>query len=60
MNEEKLIQSSQQMDLIYSQSGTLYDLIPLAARPASDPTRPLKEPRVDGVIGYVSQIDRLT
>ena len=60
MTEEQLIQSSQQMDLIYSQSGTLYDLIPLAARPTSDPARPSKEPHTDGVIGSVSQIYRLT
>ena len=50
MIEEKLIQISQQMDLIYSQSDKLYDLIPLAVRPASDPSRPLKGPHADGVV----------
>ena len=60
MTEEKLIQSAQKMDLIYSQSCTLYDLIPLVARPTSNPARPLKGNHVDGVIGSVSQIDRLT
>ena len=60
MNEEQLIYSSQQMDLIYSQSDTLYDLIPLVVRPASNPSRPSKGIHVDGVIGYVSQIYRIT
>ena len=48
------------MDLIYSQVGTLYDLIPLIERPASDPKMLSKGPHVDGVIGFVCQIDRLT
>ena len=48
------------MDLIYSQLGTLYDSIPLVARHASNPFRLLKGHHVDGVIGSVSQIDRLT
>ena len=60
MTEEKLIQISQQIDLIYSQLGTLYDLIPLAARPTSNPEGPSKGPHVDGVIGSIIQIDRLT
>ena len=60
MTEDQLIHSAQQMDLIYSQSDTLYDLIPLAARPAYDPAKPPKGPYVDGVIGYVSQIYRIT
>ena len=58
MTEDQLIQSAQQMDLIYSQSSTLYDLIPLVARPASDPTIPSKGPHADGVIGFVIQIDQ--
>ena len=60
MTGEQLIQSAQQMDFIYSQSGTLCDLIPLAARPAFDPARPSKGPHADGVIDFVIQIDRLT
>ena len=57
MTKEKLIQSAIQMDLIYSQSGTLYDLIPHVARLASNPSRPLKGAHTDGVIGSISKID---
>ena len=60
MTEEKLIKSFQQMYLIYSQLGTLHYLIARAARLASGPAGTLKGPHVDGVIGYVSQIDQLT
>ena len=60
MIEEKLIQSAKQMGLIYSQLSTLYDLIPLAARPAFDPASPLRGPHVDGVIGSIIQIDQVT
>ena len=60
MNEEKLIQSSQQMDLIYSQLGTLYYLIPHTVRPASNPSKQPKGPHVDGVLGSITQIDQLT
>ena len=57
MTEEKLIQSAQQMDLIYSQSSTLYDLIPHATSPVSNRARTPKGSHADGVIGSVSQID---
>ena len=60
MTEEKIIHSSQQMDLIYSQSSTLYYLIPLVVRPSLDLAMLLKGTHADGVIGSVSQIDRLT
>ena len=60
MTEEQLIQSAQQMDLIYSQLSTLYDLIPLVVRPASDLARLSKGTHVDGVIGSIRKIDRLT
>ena len=42
ITEEKLIHIAQQMDLIYSKLGTLYDLIPLDAIHTSDPARPSK------------------
>ena len=60
MAKEEIIQSAQQMDLIYSQSGTLYDLIPLAAIPTSVLERPSKGPHADGMIGSIRQIDQLT
>ena len=45
------------MDLIHSQLNTLYDLIPLAARPMLDLARPLKGTHAYGVIGSVRQSD---
>ena len=56
MTKEKLIHISQQMDLIYSQSCTLYDLMPCVTRPMSNLDRTLKGPHVDGFISSISQI----
>ena len=39
---------------MYSQSGTLYDIIPQASRPSNDKSRPALGPHVDGMIGFVS------
>jgi len=56
VNEEQAIAHAQYLDLVYSQSGTLYDVLPDAHRPSSDlmtynsPTGP----PVDGVIGSVT------
>lgn len=41
---------AQYLDLVYSQSDTLYDLIPNAPRPSNDPSRPSTESHVDGLI----------
>ena len=43
----------QYLDLVYSQSGTLYDLIPHAPRPTTDPSRPTAEPPIDGILGSI-------
>ena len=53
ITEEELILRAQQLDLIYAQSGTLYELIPHASRPTFDLTKPLPGPHADGVIGSV-------
>jgi hypothetical protein len=45
---------SQHLDLIYSQLGTLYDIIPHAPRPSIDPMKPNLGPHVNGVVGFVS------
>ena len=37
VTEEKEISRAQYLDLVYSQSGTLYDLIPNAPQPTNDP-----------------------
>lgn len=46
------------MDLVYSQSGTLYDIIPQASRASNDPnsvTSLVKTSSVDGVIDSISK-----
>ena len=60
MTEEKIIHIVQQMDWIYSQSDTLYDLIPHIVKLASDLDKTPKGPHVDGVIGSINQIDELS
>ena len=55
ITEEELILRAQQLNLIYAQSGTLYELIPHASRPTYDLTKPLPGPHADGVIGSVQE-----
>ena len=56
VTEEQAITCAQYLDLVYSQSNRLYNVLPDAPRPLSDlmtskyPTTPL----VDGVIGSVT------
>jgi hypothetical protein len=45
---------AQHLDLIYSQLGTLYDIIPNSPRSLKDPRKPNPGPHVDGVVGFVS------
>ena len=40
-------------DLVYSQSGTLYDLIPQVPRPSIDPAKPLAEVPIDKNTGSI-------
>jgi hypothetical protein len=54
VTEEQAISHAQYLDLIYYQSGTLYDLIPNAPRPTNDPSSPTPKPHADGTIGLVS------
>ena len=53
VTEEQAIAHAQYLDLVYSQSGTLYELLPDAPRPGTSKT--LVTPPVDDIIGYVSQ-----
>ena len=53
ITEEHTISWDQYLDLVYSHSGTLYDLIPNAHRPNTDPAKPLAETLVDGVVGSI-------
>ena len=50
--EEQAIMCSQYLDFIYSQSGTLYDIIPHAPRSSIDLKKPNLGPHVDGVVGF--------
>ena len=52
--EEDVIKRAQHLDLIYSQSSTLYDIIPQAPRPSNDKPLTAPGPHADGLIGSVS------
>ena len=52
--EKDVIRHAQHLDLIYSQSGTLYDIIPQAPRPSNDKLRTTPGPHADSVIGSIS------
>jgi hypothetical protein len=49
-SEEEVIFKSQQLDLTYSQSGMLYEILPNAPRSNYDPRQKLG-PHADGIIG---------
>ena len=53
VTEDKSISQAQYLDLVYSQSRTLYDLIPQAPRPSTDPVNPPIEVPVDGIVGLI-------
>ena len=53
ITEEQAISQAQYLDLVYSQSGTLYDLIPQAPHPSTNPTKPPAEVPVDGIVGSI-------
>jgi hypothetical protein len=52
VTEEQSISPAQYLDLVYSQMSTLYDLIPDAPRPYTNPTPtpPVASHAIDGVI----------
>ena len=51
ITKDQDISHAQFLDLVYSLSSTLYDLIPHTPHPTSDPSRPITEPLTDGVLG---------
>ena len=53
ITEEDVIRRAQHLDLIYSQSDTLYDIIPQAPRPLNDKPRTAPWPHADGMIGSI-------
>lgn len=52
MTGEQSISCAQYLDLVYSQSNTLYDLIPYAPQPTYDPSKTPQD-HSDGIIGSV-------
>jgi hypothetical protein len=53
VTEEEAIARAQYLDLVYSQSSTLYELIPNATRANTDPSKPSSSSHADGIIGSV-------
>ena len=53
VTEEKAINRAHYLDLVYSQYGMLYDLIPRAPCPSTDPAKPPAKTLVDGVVGSI-------
>jgi hypothetical protein len=53
VTEEQAISQAQYLYLVYSQSGTLYDFLPNAARANIDPSKPSSSSHADGVIGSI-------
>jgi hypothetical protein len=53
VTEEEAIAQAQYLDLVYSQSDTLYELIPNSTRATNDPSKPSSTLHTDGVIGSV-------
>jgi hypothetical protein len=51
--EEEAIARAQYLDLVYSQSGNLYELIPNATHATNDPSKPSSASHADGVISSV-------
>ena len=51
-NEEEAILRAQQLDLLYSQSGILYEIIPEVPRPTHDVEKPRNH--ANGVVGSVN------
>jgi hypothetical protein len=50
-SEEDAIMRAQQFELIYSQSGLLYTILPDAPRSILDKTRQRVGPHADGIVG---------
>jgi hypothetical protein len=53
ITKEEAIARSQYLDLVYSQSGTLYELILNAPRTSIDPSKPSSIAHVDGIIASI-------
>jgi len=56
VTEDQSILHAQHLDLIYSQSGTLYDIIPYAPSNPNPPTTQHPGEHTDGIIGASSRV----
>jgi hypothetical protein len=61
-SEEEAIMRAQQLELIYSQSGMLYEILPDAPRSNFDKTKQKFGPHADGIVGSTQSnpTDQLT
>jgi hypothetical protein len=53
VTEEQAISHAQYLDLVYSKSDTLYNLISYAPQLSIDPSKPAPGTHVDGSVGSV-------
>ena len=53
VTKEQAISRAQYQYLVYSQSEKLYELIPQAPRPSTDPAKPPVEVLVDGIVASI-------
>ena len=53
ITEEQAISQAQHLDLVNSQSSTLYDLIPQAPHPSTDPAKPPTDVPIDVIVGSI-------
>jgi hypothetical protein len=53
VTREETIPRAQYLDLVYSQSGTLYYFLPNATQANTNPSKPSSSSHVDGVIGSI-------
>jgi hypothetical protein len=51
--EEKVFTHAQYLDMLYYESGTLYDMIPHASRSLNDRTKLALGAHVDGIISSI-------
>jgi hypothetical protein len=51
--EEETIAQAQYLDLVFSQSSTLYEFLSNAARANTDPSKPSSSSHADGVISSI-------
>ena len=56
ITEEQSISRAEYLDLVYSQSGTLYDLIPQAPCPSTDPAKAPSKVPIDGIVGLIQSL----